>query len=108
MENNNFSSDQLKVNDGPDKLYQISFSFTYDVVDIEKFFAAKSTNLDNHFITKVNEVMRQFVYDGNADTLLRKYLDEGEKLRDIVNDALGSFGIQVKSFNVNTIQLLNK
>ncbi len=106
LDNQSFQTDKLFINDGPDHLYKINFSFEYKVTNPENYFY-NLNNLQNVLETKINDVLREFADNGNAEILIKDYKKNNEKIISLLNMASEDMGIEILSFKINFIQPMN-
>ena len=99
------NSDQLFVNNGPDHLYQINFSFRYMITDAVKFYD-NLDGIDKKILMLINESLREFADNGHASKLIKEYRENSKVILDIVNKAIESYSVQGVSFKINFIQPL--
>ena len=101
------SSDKLYINNGPDALYQISFTLTYKVLDPKAFYAYKD-GIQDRMIKKLNEDLREFADDGNALMLIKDYRENAAAILNLINKAIEPFFVEAKDFKINMIQPLGR
>ena len=101
------SSDKLFINNGPDALYQISYTLKYKVVDPKEFFKYND-NIGNLIINKLNDDLREFADAGNALVLVKDYRDNASKILELINKAIESYSVEALSFKINLIQPLGR
>ena len=107
LNGNEFTSDKLFVNNGPDHLYKFNYTFVYNVINPELFFK----NLDGvleKIEKQINESLRLFVDGGNASILINDYRSKEKTLIDVINESVNQFGIETVSFKVNYVEPLGK
>lgn len=102
-----FSSDKLFINNGPDALYKINFTLTYQVEDIEKYYK-NINNFQSLANTKINDELREYADSGKALDIVKDYREHNEDILRLLNKALEDFGVRVNSFKVNFIEPLGK
>ena len=101
-----FATDKLFINDGPDHLYKIKFSFQYKVTDFEMYFNNQN-DFQSLLEVKINDTLREFSDEGNANILIKDYKTNNDKIISLLNKASENMGIEVLSFKVNYIQPMN-
>lgn len=101
------SSDKLFINDGPDHLYQINFTLTYEVIKADEFYQVMD-NIDKKIVTDINDTLREYADEGNALVLIKDYRNNTKLILDLINKAVVKFNISVKAFKVNMIQPLGR
>lgn len=102
-----FSSDKLFINNGPDALYQINYTLTYKVIDPKEFFKFND-NIQNLIASKLNDDLREFADAGNALVLVKDYRENASKILDLINKAISSYSVEALSFKINLIQPLGR
>ena len=102
-----FSSDKLFINNGPDALYQINYTLTYKVIDPKEFFKFND-NIQNLIAGKLNDDLREFADAGNALVLVKDYRQNASKILDLINKAISSYSVEALSFKINLIQPLGR
>ena len=102
-----FSSDKLFVNNGPDALYKINFTIKYKVIDPVSFYPYNS-NINDLMINKINEDLREFADKGNALILIKDYREHNQEIIDLINNALKPYSVVVTSYKVNLIEPLGR
>ena len=105
LSENDFASDKLFINNGPDHLYKINYALTFKVTNPESFFN-KRNNFQKALESKINDGLRNFAEEGNAEVLIKDYRTRNSDILKIINKSVDDFGIEVLSFKVNFIEPL--
>ena len=107
LNGNEFTSDKLFVNNGPDHLYKFNYTFAYDVVNPELFY--KSIDGVQEKIEKqINDSLRLFADNGNASKLINDYRSEEKAILDVITEAMSQYGIEASSFKVNFVEPIGR
>ena len=102
-----FNSDKLFINNGPDALYQINYSLRYKVVDVEKFFKYRD-NFQNVIVNQINEELRNYSDKGHVQEIIKDYREHSKDLLNLLNESTSEYGVETIEFKVNYIQPLGK
>lgn len=102
-----FNSDQLFINDGPDKLYKISFRITFKVVDPSKYYYFVN-GIEARLLEKLNESLRLYSEENGAELVIKNYRKNESKIVEIINKAVEEISIKVSEFKVKSIEPLGK
>ena len=100
-----FSSDKLYINDGPDALYKVNYTLRYKVVDVNKFYE-NMNSFNNSVVTKINDDLREYADQGHASDIVKDYRERNDKLIELLNKAVESYGVQATAFKINFIEPL--
>ena len=103
LNGNEFTSDKLFVNNGPDHLYKFNYTFAYDVVNPELFYK-NIEGIQEKIENQINDSLRLFVDNGNASKLINDYRSEEKTILGVINAAVEQFGVEAASFKVNFIE----
>lgn len=98
-----FNSDKLYINNGPDALYRVNYSLKYKVVEPEEFYPYIS-NFQKLVETKLNDDLREFADRGNALKIVKDYRESTKDLLVIINRALGRYGVKATQLKINYIE----
>lgn len=107
LNSKSFVSEKLFINNGPDHLYKINYTFIYGITNIGLFFE----NLDgiqNKIEKQINDRLRLFADNGNASTIIKEYRSEEKTFLSIINEVINQYGIEAQSFSVNYIEPIGK
>ena len=107
LDNNEFVSDRLFVNDGPDHLYKFNYTFDYRVTNSESFYE-NMDDIQSKIEKQINDSIRLFADNGNASIVINEYRSCEKKLLDVINKSIGEFGIEAVSFKVNYIEPIGR
>ncbi len=107
LDRRELSSDELYVNDGPDVLYQISYSLSYRINDPGVFYGCMNS-LDKKMVVCINEAVQEFASIGNASIIVKNYRQNTERILTLLNDAVKDLGVLVESFKIVYILPLGK
>lgn len=102
-----FTSDKLFINNGPDYLYKINFTLAYKVNDPKEFYKY-SSNIQELLIKKLNDDLREYADNGNALTLIKDYRTKNNEILSVINKAISQYNIEATSYKVNLIEPLGK
>lgn len=104
-----FSSDKLFINNGPDALYKINYTLKYKVKDPEKFFPYVNS-INSLLPAKINDELREFAdaSEDNALTLVKHYRVKNKDILGLLNKAAKEYHIQITSFKVNLVEPMGK
>lgn len=98
-----FNSDKLYINNGPDALYRVSYSLKYKVVEPEEFYNHIS-NFQKEAEIRINDDLREYADKGNALKLVKDYREYSKDILVLINKSLGRYGVQASSFKINYIE----
>lgn len=101
LKGNVISNDKLMINDGPDKLYKITFKMVYDVKDVKTVY--KTLKDQNVMTERLNDCLRAYAYAGNVETIIKKYVEGEKELVKVINKEFEVNGIEVQSFKILSI-----
>ena len=107
LNGNEFTSDKLFVNNGPDHLYKFNYTFTYNVASPESFYK-NIDGVQEKIEKQINDSLRLFADNGNASKLINDYRSEEKTLLGVINGAVSQFGVEATSFKVNYVEPLGK
>ncbi len=102
-----FTSDQLFINNGPDHLYKVNYTLTYKVLDAVQHYPYLN-NFQKLLTSQLNDRLREFADQGNALILVKDYREHSEDILALVNKAVEEYHIQVVAFKVNRIEPLGR
>ena len=102
-----FTSDKLFINNGPDVLYQINYTLKFKVSDVERFFPNRD-NFQNFFVNQINEELRNYADKGHVQEIIKEYREYNDDLLKLLNSLTGECGVEVTEFKINYIQPLGK
>ena len=98
-----FTSDRLFINDGPDALYKINYTLRYQVSDVEKYFNSMNGFKDKSII-KINDELREYADNGHASDIVKEYRSREQDLLKLINKALEESGVNAVAFKINFIE----
>lgn len=98
-----FTSDRLFINDGPDALYKINYTLKYQVSDVEKYFNSMNGFKDKSII-KINDELREYADNGHASDIVKDYRSREQDLLKLINKALEESGVSAVEFKINFIE----
>lgn len=101
----NFSSDKLFINNGPDALYKVHYTLTYKVVDPVAFYPF-SGRINELLNGKLNDELRLYADQGNALVIVRDYRENAALLLSLINKAIEEYQVEATSFKINIIEPL--
>ena len=107
LDEKEFSSDKLYINNGPDALYKINYTLKYNVTVIEKFFEHKDTYQDE-IVTKINDCLREYADEGHALEIVKDYRKHSEALVGLLNKVTEDYGVTVSECKINFIEPFGK
>lgn len=107
LDEKEFSSDKLYINNGPDALYKINYTLKYKVTGIEKFFEHRDS-YQNEIITKINDSLREYADEGHALEIVKDYRKCSDKLVELLNKVTEDYGVTVSEFKINFIEPFGK
>ena len=102
-----FGSDKLFINNGPDALYQINYTLKYKVSDVEKFFKHRD-NFQNIIVKQINDSLRDYADKGHVLEIIQDYREHDKDLLKLLNGITNSYGVEATVFKINYIQPLGK
>lgn len=103
--NNEFSSDKLFINNGPDRLYRINYTFSFKVVNAESYYHIMN-NAKEEIEKRINDILRTFADEGNVAYLIDDYKNHCDQVLTIINKSLQGYGIEALDFKTNYIEPL--
>ena len=106
-EDQEFTSDQLFINNGPDALYKVNYTLTYRVVDPKKHFPYVN-KINEVLPVRINDELRLFADKGNALLLVKDYRENTDKILEVVNNAIAKYSIKASEFKINLIEPMGK
>jgi regulator of protease activity HflC (stomatin/prohibitin superfamily) len=98
-----FTSDKLFINDGPDALYKINYTLRFKVTDVEKYYYAIN-GFKEKAIVKINDELREHADNGHASDIVKDYRSREEDLLKLINKAIENIGATAVAFKVNFIE----
>lgn len=98
-----FNSDKLYINNGPDALYRVNYSLKYKVVEPEEFYNHVS-NFQKEAEIRINDDLREYADKGNALKLVKDYREYSKDILVLINKSLGRYGVQASMFKINYIE----
>ena len=98
-----FNSDKLYINNGPDALYRVNYSLKYKVVEPEEFYNHVSS-FQKEAEIRINDDLREFADKGNALKLVKDYREYSKDILVLINKSLGRYGVQASMFKINYIE----
>ena len=101
------STDELYINNGPDALYKINYTLKYRVTNPKGFYKY-SENIQSLMIKKLNDDLREYADKGNALILVKDYRQHTEEILKVINDAVNEYCIESLSFKINRIEPLGR
>ena len=107
LDEKEFNSDKLYINNGPDALYKINYTLKYKVTGIEKFFEHRDSYKDE-IVTKINDSLREYADDGHALEIVKDYRKCSDKLVELLNKVADDYGVTVFEFKINFIEPFGK
>ena len=107
LEEKEFDSDKLYINNGPDALYKINYTLKYNITVIEKFFDSRDTYQDE-IVTKINDCLREYADEGHALEIVKDYRKCSDKLVELLNKVTEDYGVTVSEFKINFIEPFGK
>lgn len=107
LDEKEFSSDKLYINNGPDALYKINYTLKYNVTSVEKFFEHRDS-YQNEIVTKINDSLREYADEGHALEIVKDYRKCSDKLVELLNKVAEDFGVTVSEFKINFIEPFGK
>ena len=102
-----FNSDKLFINNGPDALYKINYNLKYKVTDINKYFPYRES-FQNVIISEINDTLREYADEGHAFELVKDYRENTSKILSLINNVTVKYGVESLSLKVNFIEPLGK
>lgn len=107
LSNNTFTSEKLFVNNGPDRLYKINYTFTYNVINPEPCFQHLD-GIQETVETRINDSLRLFADNGNALMLIKDYRSCEVNILNTISESIKDLGLVAASFKVNYIEPMGK
>lgn len=98
-----FTSDKLFINDGPDALYKINYTLRFKVTDVEKYYYAMNSFKEKSII-KINDELREHADKGHASDIVKDYRSREQDLLKLINKALEKSGVTAVAFKINFIE----
>ena len=105
MEEREFESNKLFINDGPDRLYKIDYTLGFKVCNVEAFFKV-GENINTIIEVKINDALRSFADEGNVDKLIQDYRSSEQDILNVINFSMMALGLKPLSFKINYIEPL--
>ena len=102
-----FSSDKLFVNNGPDALYKINYTLKYKVSDVNKFYPHRDS-FQNKVVIKINDNLRDYADNGHVLEIIKDYREHSKDLLFLLNGLTDDFGVEVTNFKINFIEPMGK
>ena len=81
-------SDKLFINNGPDALYKINYTLSYQVSDVAKYFPVRD-NFQNLVVVKINDSLREYADEGNALHIVKDYREYTKDILKIIDMSSG-------------------
>ena len=101
-----FSSSELYINDGPDKLYQISYDVTYLIKDFDNY--SEIANCFTEMFQKyINNSLRQLHQAGKNYLLLNDALNNESEIIFLLNKQSDDLFVYICSFKIQSIRLIS-
>ena len=107
LDDREFNSDKLFINDGPDALYKINFTLKYHVTDPVKYYPY-GEKINDLILARVNEDLREYADKGNASVLIKDYREHNQDIISLINKALEPYFLEVTSYKVNLIEPMGR
>ena len=107
LSGNEFTSDKLFVNNGPDHLYRFNYTLLYNVTNPELFYK-NFDGIQEKIEKQINDSLRFYVDQGNASKLINDYRSEEKNILSVINESINQFGAVVASFKVNYIEPIGR
>ena len=107
LDEKEFSSDKLFINNGPDSLYKINYTLSYKVTSVETFFKYLD-GFQNVVLTKINDELRNYADNGHVLEIIKDYREHNKELLAELNKIVSEYGVEVTSFKINFIEPLGK
>ena len=96
-------SDQLFVNDGPDKLYKIVYKTNFKVTDAEKFYPLYG-NFNKFFENTINEKLREYSEEKGADFIIKEFSKNKLEILKFLNKAFKESAIEILDMKIKAIE----
>ena len=103
----NFTSDKLFINNGPDHLYKFNYTFAYKIINPELCYNHLN-GLQETVEKRINDSLRLFADNGNAQTLISDYRSNEKEILKVINGSISELGIEATGFKVDYIEPTGK
>lgn len=100
-----FSSNKLFINNGPDALYRIDYTLNFKVSNPAEHYYCINSFL-NRMPIQINDALRDYADQGNALSIVRDYRVKEKEILCLLNNACNQYCINIVSFKVNFIEPL--
>ena len=102
-----FDSNKLFINNGPDALYKINYTLKYKVNDVVKYYPYRE-NFQNVIVNQINDELRQYADNGHVLDIIKDYRDHSQDLVALLNKLTNNYGVEIIEFKINYIEPLGK
>lgn len=96
-------SDQLFINDGPDKLYKVRYDMKFKVVDAEKFYPFYN-NFNKFFENTINEKLRAYSEEKSAAFIIKDFSKNKADIVNYLNEVLKENAIEIIDMKIKAIE----
>lgn len=103
-----FTSEKLFINNGPDHLYKINYTFIFKTNNPERYFNCLLDGTQEIIETRINDSLRLFSEKGNASLIIKDYHSSEKSILKEINNAIDELGVEAVSFKVNYIEPIGK
>ncbi|MCQ2800977.1 MAG: SPFH domain-containing protein, partial [Bacilli bacterium] len=96
-------SDQLFINDGPDKLYKVRYDMKFKVVDAEKFYPFYN-NFNKFFENTINEKLRAYSEEKSAAFIIKDFSKNKADIVNYLNEVLKENAVEIIDMKIKAIE----
>ena len=107
LDDRDFTSDKLFINNGPDALYKINYTLSFHVNDVEKFFKYRDNVLERMTV-RINDSLREYADEGHALEIIQEYRKQEKDILLVINKSCSEFGVEATALKVNFIEPTKK
>ena len=102
-----YTSDKLYINNGPDALYKINYTLKYKVVGPIVFYKYRD-KIQELIIKKLNDDLREYADHGNALVLVKDYRSNNDLILSLINKAIEEYKVEALLFKINFIEPIGR
>lgn len=103
LDEKEYTSDKLYINNGPDALYKINYTLKYKVTNPVEFYKYRD-NIQKLIIQAINDDLREFADKGNALVIVADYRENNQKILDLIDEAIKDYSVKCTLLKINFIE----
>lgn len=96
-------SDQLFINDGPDKLYKLTYKMLFKITDAKNFFPLYD-NFKKIFEDTINEQLRALTEEKNASFIIKEFTKNKDEIVNFLNGVFNENAIEILDMKIKAIE----